>query len=215
MIHLKQAVVVEGRYDKAHLASLLDTVIIETGGFRIFKDREKLAMLREIARRRGLVILTDSDAAGFRIRRYLGGSIPKENLYHAYIPDIYGKERRKERPSAEGKLGVEGVSAQVILEALERAGVLTDTTPEPARRITKTDFIDWGLSGGTNSTARRDRIKGLFTYQSILRPTRSSMYSIRSMAMNRFVRCCRSFSERMLLSLHADPGKSLRKGANQ
>ena len=159
MIHLKQAVVVEGRYDKAHLASLLDTVIIETGGFRIFKDREKLAMLREIARRRGLVILTDSDAAGFRIRRYLGGSIPKENLYHAYIPDIYGKERRKERPSAEGKLGVEGVSAQVILEALERAGVLTDTTPEPARRITKTDFIDWGLSGVTNSTARRDRIK--------------------------------------------------------
>ena len=159
MIHLKQAVVVEGRYDKAHLASLLDTVIIETGGFRIFKDREKMAMLREIARRRGLVIFTDSDAAGFRIRRYLGGSIPKENLYHAYIPDIYGKERRKEKPSAEGKLGVEGVPVQVILEALERAGVLTDLTPEPARRITKTDFIDWGLSGGTNSTARRDRIK--------------------------------------------------------
>ena len=92
MIHLRQAVVVEGRYDKAKLASILDAVIIETGGFRIFKDKEKLAMLREIARRQGLVILTDSDTAGFKIRRYLGGSFPKEQIINAYIPDIFGKE---------------------------------------------------------------------------------------------------------------------------
>lgn len=123
MIHLRQAVVVEGRYDKAKLASILDAVIIETGGFRIFKDKEKLAMLREIARRQGLVILTDSDTAGFRIRRYLGGSIPKEQIINAYIPDIFGKEKRKDKPSAEGKLGVEGVPAEVIRQALEQAGV--------------------------------------------------------------------------------------------
>lgn len=123
MIHLRQAVVVEGRYDKAKLASILDAVIIETGGFRIFKDKEKLAMLREIARQQGLVILTDSDTAGFKIRRYLGGSIPKEQIINAYIPDIFGKEKRKDKPSAEGKLGVEGVPAEVIRQALEQAGV--------------------------------------------------------------------------------------------
>ena len=140
MIHLRQAVVVEGRYDKAKLASILDAVIIETGGFRIFKDKEKLAMLREIARRQGLVILTDSDTAGFRIRRYLGGSIPKEQIINAYIPDIFGKEKRKDKPSAEGKLGVEGVPAEVI-------------------RITKTDLMEQGFSGGANSSRLRERLK--------------------------------------------------------
>ena len=159
MIHLKQAVVVEGRYDKAKLASILDAVIIETGGFRIFKDKEKLAMLREIARRQGLIILTDSDTAGFRIRRYLGGSIPKEQIINAYIPDIFGKEKRKDKPSAEGKLGVEGVPAEVIRQALEQAGVFAQPAEEPVRRITKSDFIELGFSGGANSSHLRDRLK--------------------------------------------------------
>ena len=159
MIRLRQAVVVEGRYDKAKLSSILDAVIIETGGFRIFKDKEKMAMLREIARRQGLIILTDSDTAGFRIRRYLSGSIPKEQLINAYIPDLYGKEKRKEKPSAEGKLGVEGVPAQVIRQALEQAGVLVDTAPDPVRRVTKTDFIEMGFSGGSNSSRLRELLK--------------------------------------------------------
>ena len=150
MIHLRQAVVVEGRYDKAKLASILDAVIIETGGFRIFKDKEKLAMLREIARRQGLVILTDSDTAGFRIRRYLGGSIPKEQIINAYIPDIFGKEKRKDKPSAEGK---------VIRQALEQAGVFAEPAEEQTRRITKTDLMEQGFSGGANSSRLRERLK--------------------------------------------------------
>ena len=159
MIHLRQVVVVEGRYDKAKLASILDAVIIETGGFRIFKDKEKLAMLREIARRQGLVILTDSDTAGFRIRRYLGGSIPKEQIINAYIPDIFGKEKRKDKPSAEGKLGVEGVPAEVIRQALEQAGVFAEPAEEQPRRITKTDLMEQGFSGGANSSRLRERLK--------------------------------------------------------
>lgn len=159
MIHLRQAVVVEGRYDKAKLASILDAVIIETGGFRIFKDKEKLAMLREIARRQGLVILTDSDTAGFKIRRYLGGSIPKEQIINAYIPDIFGKEKRKDKPSAEGKLGVEGVPAEVIRQALEQADVFAEPAEEQTRRITKTDLMEQGFSGGANSSRLREQLK--------------------------------------------------------
>ncbi len=159
MIKLKQAVVVEGRYDKAKLSSILDAVIIETGGFRIFKDKERLAMLREIALRQGLIILTDSDVAGFRIRRYLSGSIPKDRIINAYIPDILGKERRKAHPSAEGKLGVEGVPAQVILNALAQAGVLADESTDGERRVTKQDLIELGFSGGPNSSRYRDELK--------------------------------------------------------
>ncbi len=159
MIKLKQAVVVEGRYDKAKLSSILDTLIIETGGFRIFKDKDRLAMLREIALRRGLIILTDSDNAGFKIRRYLGGSIPKGCIINAYIPDILGKEKRKAKPSAEGKLGVEGVPVSAILQALAQAGVLAEESAEPARKVTKQDFIQLGLSGGENSSVYRARLK--------------------------------------------------------
>lgn len=158
MIKIKQAVIVEGRYDKAKLSSILDATIIETGGFRIFKDKEKLAMLRLLAEKVGLIILTDSDVAGFRIRRFLGGSIPKERIINAYIPDIFGKEKRKERPSAEGKLGVEGVPSQEILKALKRAGVFAEEVDEKRQTITKGDFISLGLSGGANSRETRQKI---------------------------------------------------------
>ena len=159
MIHLKQAVVVEGRYDKAKLSSILDAVIIETGGFRIFKDKEKMAMLREIARRQGLVILTDSDTAGFRIRRYLSGSIPKEQIINAYIPDIFGKEKRKDKPSAEGKLGVEGIDKKRLLEAFGKAGILAEEAPEKTDLITKLDLYELGLSGGADSKNRRKALQ--------------------------------------------------------
>jgi len=162
LITLKQAVIVEGRYDKIRLSSLLDATILETNGFRIFKDKEKLALIRALAHKRGIVILTDSDTAGFRIRRYLQGSIPQadhKNLYHAYIPEILGKEKRKEQPSKAGTLGVEGMSTKILVNALERAGILTDTPAMPKTDpITKLDFYEDGLTGKDDSAALRQKL---------------------------------------------------------
>lgn len=156
MIKIKEAVIVEGKYDKIKLSSIIDGLIIETGGFRIFKDKEQMELIRRLADTRGILILTDSDSAGFLIRHYLSGSIPAEKIKHAYIPDILGKEKRKEQASKEGKLGVEGVPVQSILEALQRAGVTCDSGEEPAgRQITKTDLYLAGLSGGPDSAQKR------------------------------------------------------------
>ena len=119
MIHIQQAVIVEGRYDKIKLSSILDALIIETGGFSIFKNKEKQQLIRRLAEKRGILILTDSDSAGFKIRSFIGGSVPPEQVKHAYIPDIFGKEKRKTEASKEGKLGVEGVPSEVIVRALE------------------------------------------------------------------------------------------------
>lgn len=160
MITIKQAVIVEGKYDKIKLSSIIDALIIETHGFRIFKDKEQMTLIRRLAETRGLLILTDSDSAGFLIRHHLMGSIPQEYIRHAYIPDVLGKERRKAQGSKEGKLGVEGVSKQQIIEALERAGVLVQPDEESAkavavRRIEKADLFRDGLSGGENSAQNR------------------------------------------------------------
>lgn len=155
MIHLNEAVIVEGKYDRIKLNSLLDAVILETHGFSIFRDTEQMALIRRLADSRGVVVLTDSDRAGFLIRNYLRGALPAGRVKHVYIPDIYGKERRKKHPSKEGKLGVEGIPLRVLEESLRRAGVLYEETETPARRITKTDFFEAGLTGGANSLARR------------------------------------------------------------
>lgn len=159
MLKIKEAVVVEGRYDKNTLSQLVDTVIIETKGFGIFRDSERLALLRRLARERGLVVLTDSDGAGFVIRNFLKGAIPPQQVKQAYIPDLFGKERRKRRPGKEGKLGVEGMRPQVLEEALRRAGVtFQDQTAEAqasCRPITKADLFAAGLSGGPDSARRR------------------------------------------------------------
>ena len=159
MVKLKQAIVVEGRYDVNTLRQLVDAPIFETRGFGIMNDRERLALLRAAARRRGLIILTDSDGAGFVIRNYLKGALPKGCVKQAYVPDIAGKERRKRHGSKEGKLGVEGMRPQVILDALRRAGATfaqQDESEMPVHPvITKADFYEWGLSGRPDSTARR------------------------------------------------------------
>ena len=159
MLKIKEAVVVEGRYDKNTLSQLVDTVIIETKGFGIFKDSERLTLLRRLARERGLVVLTDSDGAGFVIRNFLKGAIPPQQVKQAYIPDLFGKERRKRRPGKEGKLGVEGMRPQVLEDALRRAGVtFQDQTAEAqasCRPITKADLFAAGLSGGPDSARRR------------------------------------------------------------
>ncbi|WP_242846260.1 toprim domain-containing protein [Anaeromassilibacillus senegalensis] len=159
-LKIKEAIIVEGKYDKIKLSSLIDGTIIETNGFQIFKDKKQMAMIRRLAETRGILVLTDSDAAGFVIRNYLTGAIPKEQIRHAYVPDIFGKERRKDQPSKEGKLGVEGIPKDVLLEALQRAGVLCDKfdSEEEKRLITKTDLFEAGLSGGENSAQKRKKL---------------------------------------------------------
>lgn len=158
MITLKQAVIVEGKYDKIKLESILDTVILTTDGFGVFKDREKQRLIRRLARERGIIVLTDSDSAGFVIRGFLGGIVPPEQVTNVYIPDIFGKEKRKTAPSKEGKLGVEGIETQRILDAFEKAGVLCqcmDAPVQPRRQVTKTDLFADGFSGRADSAAHR------------------------------------------------------------
>ena len=160
MRKVREVIVVEGRYDKNALRQVVDATVVETGGFGVFSDRERLALLRRLAAERGLILLTDSDGAGFVIRNFLKGAIPKSQLKQAYIPDIPGKERRKAAPGKEGKLGVEGMPPQVLLSALERAGATFEDTAAPAERvpITKADLYEWGLTGGPDSAARRSAV---------------------------------------------------------
>lgn len=157
MIKVDQVVVVEGRYDKNTLSQVIDGVIIETGGFGIFSDREKLDLLRRMAEKRGLVILTDSDGAGFLIRNYLKGAIDPALVKHAYIPDVPGKERRKAAPSREGKLGVEGMDPETLIRALKNAGVacVESGCEEEVRPISKADLYELGLNGTDGSRKRR------------------------------------------------------------
>ena len=156
MVKVRQAIVVEGRYDKNTLSQIVDAPIFETSGFGIMKDKAQLALLRRVAQTRGLIVFTDSDGAGFVIRNYLKSAIDPQYLIHAYIPDIPGKERRKSAPGKEGKLGVEGMRPDVILEALRRAGATIEgeshTVPQG---ITKQDLVELGLSGGAGSSAKR------------------------------------------------------------
>ena len=160
MLRIREAIVVEGRYDKNTLSQLVDTVIIETSGFGIFKDKERLALLRRLAEKRGLIVLTDPDGAGFVIRGHLRGSLPPDRVKHAYVPDIYGKERRKRQGGKEGKLGVEGMRPEVLEAALRRAGAtFLDEEGEDAapagRPVTKADFVALGLSGGPGAAEKR------------------------------------------------------------
>lgn len=157
MHSVKEVIVVEGRYDKNTLSQIVDAVIIETSGFGIFNDAQKQKLLRTMAQARGLVVLTDSDGAGFVIRNFIKGCVDPACVKHAYIPDVYGKERRKAAPSKEGKLGVEGMRPQVLLDALIRAGATVDARPaaESAARITKADMYKCSLSGGTGSREKR------------------------------------------------------------
>lgn len=159
MLKIKEAIVVEGRYDKNTLSQVVDAPIMETSGFGIMKDKQQLSFLRKVAEIRGLIVFTDSDGAGFVIRNYLKSAIPANYLKHAYIPDVYGKERRKSAPGKEGLLGVEGMRPEVIVEALRRAGATIDgESHTSAPEITKQDMMDLGLSGGKNSSALRKRL---------------------------------------------------------
>ncbi|MBR2889769.1 MAG: DUF4093 domain-containing protein [Oscillospiraceae bacterium] len=156
MVKIREAILVEGRYDKNTLSQIVDATILETAGFGIFKDKKQMALLRRVAESRGLIVFTDSDGAGFVIRNHIKSAIPAKYLKHAYIPDIPGKERRKSAPGKEGKLGVEGMKPEIILEALRRCGATVEGENSPVRNaITKQDLMDLGLSGGPDSAAKR------------------------------------------------------------
>lgn len=160
MLKIKEAIVVEGRYDKNTLSQIVDAPILETSGFGIMKDKQQLKLLRRVAQSRGLIVFTDSDGAGFVIRNFLKGAIESRYLLHAYIPDIPGKERRKSTPGKEGKLGVEGMTPQIIIDAIRKAGATVQG--EEAKRstgnITKQDMMELGLSGGQNSSNLRKQL---------------------------------------------------------
>lgn len=159
MIRIKQAIIVEGKYDKIRLSSVVDAVIIQTDGFGIFKDEEKKALIQSLAKKTGIIILTDSDGAGFQIRSHLRGIVREGEIINVYIPDIRGKERRKQQPSRAGTLGVEGMSSEVLLEAFRRAGVIADTSPEKGDPITKADLMDYGLIGAPDSARLRSALQ--------------------------------------------------------
>lgn len=164
MIKIKQAVIVEGKYDKIKLSGIIDAPIIQTDGFGIFKDKELQLLIRKLAEKRGILVLTDSDSAGFKIRSFIGSTVDKKDIVHAYIPDIFGKESRKTEPSKEGKIGVEGVSEQVIMQALANAGVLCEKAHEPARPITKLDLYELGFTGGADSSKKRAALLKYYSF---------------------------------------------------
>lgn len=160
MISTDKVIVVEGKYDKIRLENIIDATIIPTDGFGIFKNKELLGLLRRLAQQKGLIILTDSDAAGFMIRSHLSGAIPGDKITHVYIPELYGKEKRKEKPSAEGLLGVEGVDDSVIISAFQKAGIGAEAKQnnEPKRKISKTDLYEFGFCGKENSATLRQKL---------------------------------------------------------
>ena len=164
MVRVKEAIAVEGRYDQNALRQVVDALVVTTEGFSVFKDAEKQALLRSLAERRGLIVLTDSDGAGAVIRGFINGVVDPKRVRHAYIPDVPGKEKRKSSPSKEGKLGVEGMRPEVLLEALRRAGATLDDCAAEAEgtltlTLTKADLFRLGLSGGAGSAEKRKRLQ--------------------------------------------------------
>ena len=163
MVKIREAIVVEGRYDKNTLSQIVDAPILETSGFGIFKDKEQMALLRKVAQVRGLIVFTDSDGAGFVIRNHIKSAIPGQFLKHAYTPDVFGKERRKAAPGKEGKLGVEGMNREVILDALRRAGATFEENESASEKqeITKADLMELGLYGPGSAENRAKLVKKL------------------------------------------------------
>ena len=158
MLDIQQAIVVEGRYDAHKLRQLVNAPVFETSGFGVMNDKKLLSLLRRVAQKRGLIILTDPDGAGFVIRNFLRGALPKDRVLHDYVPDIYGKERRKTKPGKEGKLGVEGMDEETILKALQNAGAMAAPGGEAREPITKYDLYTCGLSGGADSREARKQL---------------------------------------------------------
>ena len=196
MIHTDRAIVVEGKYDKIKLSSMVDGGIICTGGFRVYKDKEMQAMLRALAKKQGLAVLTDSDTAGFKIRGFLRSICGKENIVDVYIPDLYGKEKRKDHPSKEGKLGVEGVPEEVLQKAFADAGIGAELVLQKKDPITKMDLFELGLSGRAESALRRKQLMKHLTLPEHL--TTNALVTVLDALMSReelFLTCGELFEE--------------------
>ncbi len=196
MIHTDRAIVVEGKYDKIKLSSMVDGVIICTGGFRVYKDKEMQTMLRALAKKQGLAVLTDSDTAGFKIRGFLRSICGKENIVDVYIPDLYGKEKRKDHPSKEGKLGVEGVPEEVLQKAFADAGIGAELVLQKKDPITKMDLFELGLSGRAESALRRKQLMKHLTLPEHL--TTNALVTVLDALMSReelFLTCGELFEE--------------------
>lgn len=189
MLKINEAVIVEGRYDKLKLSNLLDTLIIETNGFAIYKDREKLKFIRRLANERGIVILTDSDHSGFQIRNYVAEGISKDKIKHIYIPDISGKEKRKAQPSKEGKLGVEGMNDDLLLKLFEKAGIdsksVTVTNP-----VTNFDLFELGLSGTPNAKQNKRKLLKKLDLPEFLSTNSLLSYINSTMTKDEFISIC-------------------------
>lgn len=196
MIHTDRAIVVEGKYDKIKLSSMVDGVIICTGGFRVYKDKEMQTMLRALAKKQGLAVLTDSDTAGFKIRGFLRSICGKENIVDVYIPDLYGKEKRKDHPSKEGKLGVEGVPEEVLQKAFADVGIGAELVLQKKDPITKMDLFELGLSGRAESALRRKQLMKHLTLPEHL--TTNALVTVLDALMSReelFLTCGELFEE--------------------
>lgn len=169
MIHLKQAVIVEGKYDKIKLSSIIDALIITTDGFSVFKDREKIALIKRLAEKDGVIVLTDSDSAGFKIRNYIKGCTQKGKIINIYIPDVFGKEKRKSSPSKEGKIGVEGIASNILIQAFEKSGVTVDQSKrEQNDVITRIRLYDDGFIGQSDSAEKRKKLLKLLSLPAML-----------------------------------------------
>lgn len=168
-IKIKETIIVEGKYDKIRLSPLFDASIIELGGFQIYNNKDRLALIRRIAEKSGIIILTDSDSAGFRLRHYLSSAVPKDRITNVFIPDIFGKEKRKTRPGKENLIGVEGMTTEILLEAFKKAGIsLESGVSERKAPLTKAYLYELGLSGGENSAELRRKLCEYFSLPKML-----------------------------------------------
>lgn len=195
MLKIKEAVIVEGRYDKLKLSNFLDTLIIETNGFGIYRDKEKLKFIRRLADERGIVILTDSDHSGFQIRNYVAAGIPKDKIKHIYIPDIQGKEKRKAQPSKEGRLGVEGMSDGLLIKLFNAAGISSESC-EQTDPVTNFDLYALGISGVPNAKENKRKLLKALDLPEFLSTSALLSYINSAMTRNELTALCSKLDDR-------------------
>lgn len=194
MLKINEAVIVEGRYDKVKLANLIDALIIETNGFEIYKNKEKLKFIRRLADERGIIVITDSDHSGFQIRNYISSGIPKDRIKHLYIPDIYGKEKRKDKPSKEGKLGVEGINDDVLLKLFGELDIKAAVSNNE-ERVSTVDLFELGLSGTPNAKQNKKKLLKALNLPEFLSTNSFISYINSSMSREEFYSICEDLCE--------------------
>ena len=190
MLKIKEAVIVEGRYDKIKLSGILDTLIVETNGFAIYKDKERLKFIKRLAEERGIILLTDSDHSGFQIRNYIAAGIDKEKIKHIYIPDIYGKEKRKDKPSREGKIGVEGMNEEILIELFNKCNVESYSVIKD-NPVTAYDLYEYGITGVSNASQNKRKLLKELNLPEFLSKNALLSYINSSMSRDEFIEICK------------------------